>query len=118
MMTILYLCRGSEAARDYKGCVVSAVPRPLGRRPPSKAGRRPGGGDGLTIHGRSLQNPVRQWSRKDCSAVPPPPIEEATQCPLLDRDPEAWLRCCTARFLPVARRLAGDDATARGCPAG
>ncbi|MCY4600257.1 MAG: sigma-70 family RNA polymerase sigma factor [Acidobacteria bacterium] len=42
-----------------------------------------------------------------------PPIEEALRCPLLDRDPEAWLRCCTARFLPLARRLAGDDATAR-----
>ena len=42
-----------------------------------------------------------------------PPLEEAVRCPLLDRDPEAWLRCCTARFLPVARRVAGDDATAR-----
>ena len=38
-----------------------------------------------------------------------PPLEEAVRCPLLDRDPEAWLRCCTARFLPVA----GNDATAR-----
>ena len=43
----------------------------------------------------------------------PPRIEEAVRCPLLDSDPEAWLRCCTARFLPVARRIAGDDATAR-----
>ena len=42
-----------------------------------------------------------------------PPVEEAVRCPLLDRDPEGWLRCCTARFLPVARRVAGDDATAR-----
>ena len=42
-----------------------------------------------------------------------PPLEEAVRCPLLDRDPEAWLRCCTARFLPVARRVAGSDATAR-----
>ena len=42
-----------------------------------------------------------------------PPLEDAVRCPLLDRDPEAWLRCCTARFLPVARRVAGDDATAR-----
>ena len=42
-----------------------------------------------------------------------PGIEEAVQCPLLNRDPEAWLRCCTARFLPVARRIAGDDATAQ-----
>ena len=42
-----------------------------------------------------------------------PPLAEAVRCPLLDRDPEGWLRCCTARFLPVARRVAGDDATAR-----
>ncbi len=42
-----------------------------------------------------------------------PLLEEAIRCPLLDRDPDAWLRCCTARFLPVARRIAGDDATAR-----
>ena len=42
-----------------------------------------------------------------------PRLEEAVRCPLLDRDPEAWLRCCTARFLPVARRIAGDDASAR-----
>lgn len=40
-------------------------------------------------------------------------IEEAVRCPLLEHDLEGWLRCCTARFLPVARRIAGDDATAR-----
>lgn len=42
-----------------------------------------------------------------------PILKEAVWCPLLNRDPEAWLRCCTARFLPVARRVAGDDVTAR-----
>ena len=42
-----------------------------------------------------------------------PSLEESIRCPLLDRDPDAWLRCCTRRFLPVARRVAGDDATAR-----
>ena len=50
--------------------------------------------------------------KKPFSAVAPP-LEDAVRCPLLDRDPEAWLRCCTARFLPVARRVAGNDATAR-----
>ena len=50
--------------------------------------------------------------KRDASARLPR-IEEASQCPLLDRDPEAWLRCCTARFMPVARRIAGDDATAQ-----
>ena len=42
-----------------------------------------------------------------------PPLEESVQCPLLEQDTEAWIRCCTARFLPFARRIAGDDATAR-----
>ena len=41
-----------------------------------------------------------------------PTIEESVRCPLLDRDAEAWIRCCTARFLPLARRVAGDDAVA------
>lgn len=42
-----------------------------------------------------------------------PGLKDAVQCPLIDHDPEAWLRCCTARFLPVARRIAGEDATAQ-----
>ena len=47
------------------------------------------------------------------SPLPAPPLEEAARCPLLDHDPEAWIRCCTARFVPVARRVAGDDDAAR-----
>ena len=30
-------------------------------------------------------------------------------CPLLEDDLESWIRCCTRRFLPLARRVAGDD---------
>lgn len=59
----------------------------------------------------SPKNPMRMVRTGRPPAVPP--LEEAVRCPLLDRDPEGWLRCCTARFLPVARRVAGDDATAR-----
>lgn len=33
----------------------------------------------------------------------------ARACPLLDSDPEAWVACCSKRFLPLARRIAGDD---------
>ena len=40
-------------------------------------------------------------------------LEEAVRCPLLEHDLEGWPRCCTARFLPVARRVAGDEVTAR-----
>ena len=103
-MTLLYLCRGCEAARNYRMFWFRRSRRV------GKDALQPRG-DVLTIHGRSLQN---LWAmvKNDRSAVPPP-IEEAAQCPLLDRDPEAWLRCCTARFLPVARRIAGDDATAQ-----
>ena len=38
-----------------------------------------------------------------------PRLEDAVRCPLLERDLEQWVRCCTCRFLPLARRVAGDD---------
>ena len=66
---------------------------------------------GLTAAFRTPKNP--RMVNTGRSPVAHQPLEEAVRCPLLDRDPEAWLRCCTARFLPVARRVAGDDATAR-----
>ena len=40
---------------------------------------------------------------------PNPTLREAVQCPLLDGELEQWVRCCTCRFLPLARRVAGDD---------
>ncbi|MCY4508341.1 MAG: RNA polymerase sigma factor [Acidobacteria bacterium] len=40
---------------------------------------------------------------------PNPTLREAVRCPLLDGDLEQWVRCCTCRFLPLARRVAGDD---------
>lgn len=33
----------------------------------------------------------------------------ARACPLIDGDPEAWVACCSKRFFPLARRIAGDD---------
>ena len=52
----------------------------------------------------------------DRSSQPPrrplPTIEDAVACPLLEGRHEAWIRCCTARFLPFARRLTGNDAVA------
>ena len=42
-----------------------------------------------------------------------PTLADAVQCPLLDGRHEEWIRCCTARFLPVARRVAGDDPAAQ-----
>lgn len=41
-----------------------------------------------------------------------PTIQDTVACPLLDGRQEAWIRCCTARFLPLARRVTGDDAAA------
>jgi len=39
--------------------------------------------------------------------------EAARACPLLDGDPEAWAACCSERFFPLARRIAGDSDLAR-----
>lgn len=52
---------------------------------------------------------TRPASTRDVSK---PTIKESVRCPLLNQDAEAWIRCCTARFLPLARRVAGDDAVA------
>ena len=38
-----------------------------------------------------------------------PTLADAVRCPLLESDLEQWVRCCTCRFLPLARRVAGDD---------
>lgn len=43
---------------------------------------------------------------------PLPTLEKALECPLLEGNLEQWIRCCTSRFLPLARRVAGDDAHA------
>lgn len=58
--------------------------------------------------------------RRDVPAEPPPgdagdgqDASAASACPLLRGDLEGWARCCTRRFLPVARRVAGDAETAR-----
>ena len=48
--------------------------------------------------------PVDAGARKDASA---------SACPLLRGDLEAWARCCTRRFLPIARGVTGNDETAR-----
>ena len=36
-------------------------------------------------------------------------LGKAVRCPLLEGDLEQGGRCCTCRFLPLARRVAGDD---------
>lgn len=46
---------------------------------------------------------VLQPSAAECAAC---------GCPLLNRDWEAWIACCTKRFLRLARIIAGDDARA------
>lgn len=33
-------------------------------------------------------------------------------CPLLEGDSEAWIVCCSSRFFPLAKRIAGDDGLA------
>ena len=47
------------------------------------------------------------------SRTPLPTLVEAVRCPLLEKRHEEWIKCCTARFLPLARQVCGDDTTAR-----
>ncbi len=45
--------------------------------------------------------------------LPTPKLKQAAKdCPLLERDSEAWIACCSRRFFPVAKRIAGDDSLA------
>lgn len=59
----------------------------------------------------SREDGGRHPGENTCSSVSAPSATCA--CPLLAGRHDAWIRCCTARFLPAARRVAHDDATAR-----
>ena len=49
----------------------------------------------------------------DFHVLPTPGLRQAARdCPLLERDSEAWIACCSRRFFPLARRIAGDDSLA------
>ena len=49
----------------------------------------------------------------DFHVLPTPKLKQAAKdCPLLERDSEAWIACCSRRFLPLAKRIAGDDSLA------
>ena len=49
----------------------------------------------------------------DFHVLPTPKLKQTvTACPLLERDGAAWIACCTRRFLPLARRIVGDDSLA------
>lgn len=44
---------------------------------------------------------------------PTPKLKRTVKpCPLLENDREAWIVCCSRRFFPLARRIAGDDSLA------
>lgn len=48
----------------------------------------------------------------DFTIIPSPGLERAAQsCPLLESDKAKgeWVECCSQRFFPLARRIAGDD---------
>ena len=50
---------------------------------------------------------------EDFHVLPTPKLKQAAiECPLLEGNSEAWIACCSRRFLPLARRIAGDDALA------
>lgn len=46
----------------------------------------------------------------DFHILPTPELKQAVQdCPLLECDVEGWIVCCSRRFFPLARRIAGED---------
>ena len=46
----------------------------------------------------------------DFHVLPTPKLTRAAKdCPLLERNAEAWITCCSRRFFPIAKRIAGDD---------
>ena len=46
----------------------------------------------------------------DFHVLPTPKLKQAAEdCPLLEGNSEAWIVCCSRRFFPLARRVAGDD---------
>lgn len=49
----------------------------------------------------------------DFHVIPTPEMKQAAEdCPLLERDLERWIACCSRRFFPLASRVAGDDSFA------
>ena len=49
----------------------------------------------------------------DLHVIPTPKHKRAAQdCPLLEGSSEAWIVCCSRRFFPLAKRIAGDDVLA------
>lgn len=50
---------------------------------------------------------------KSLRVLPNPALKpEVTNCALLERDMEGWIVCCSKRFFPLARRIAGEDSLA------
>ncbi len=50
---------------------------------------------------------------KSLRVLPNPALKpELTNCALLERDIEGWIVCCSQRFFPLARRIAGEDSLA------
>lgn len=49
----------------------------------------------------------------DFRVLPTPKLKQAAQdCPLLEGNGEAWLVCCSCRFMPLAKWVAGHDSLA------
>jgi len=50
---------------------------------------------------------------KSLNVLPNPALKpEITDCALLESNLEEWIVCCSQRFFPLARRIAGEDSLA------
>ena len=93
--------------REWQSSGVSQRPRAGGDSSMTSDERRESPMDlgSVTRNGRE-SSPIT--SQSDLHR-PSTTLAKAVQCPLLEGHPEQWIRCCTCRFLPLARRVAGAD---------
>lgn len=94
--------------RGVSGCLLSDK---RARRANAHEGPAPGS-LAARISARSYAGTVaRERARRTKEGGEEPAITKTWHCPLLQNqaDREAWVACCSRRFAPVARRIAGDD---------
>ncbi len=69
----------------------------------------------IPVRTEMFQSQMRKGKTSELVVHPSSSLRSAAQaCPLLqsDRAKGAWIDCCTRRFVPMARRIAGNDALA------
>lgn len=103
---------GQRSARTVRAHLVPIAPTPAqAGEPPRRRKAVQGVGEPVRAHAYTSRRMADKFR-----ILQSPSLERAARdCPLLDNqsDREAWVECCTRRFLPLARRFAAGDELAR-----